>query len=140
MRKSGALEAAPKTTKWKSLFGFYREDEALSIVKGQGVPLAPIEEQSLSKRIHDAIAYVNALESRTDQAINVQEIPPNEFGERGRNLESDPTFREHMIGMTKHCFAIVDLDDLRLYQPNLNLELLSESNKGLLNLTTCKDC
>jgi hypothetical protein len=129
MIESALLGLPPKFSIWKSLFGFYTEDEAMTIIKSQGIPLDSTEEQSLAQQVRFAIVHVQSLKNRKALAPQIMEIPKVVIEERRKKLEEEPTFREHLIGVRESSLASVELDKLHAFQPNLNMEYVEYLTK-----------
>ncbi len=106
---------------WKSLLGFYGENDALNIVRSQGIPLEPSEEESLKHAIKDAVEYVAQISGRKNLKPEIKEIP-NEHQQRLAKVQDEPTFKEHLAGIQDHSFGFVEIEKLHCFQPNLNME------------------
>ena len=107
------------------MLGFFNEAEAINIIRSQGIPLAPEVEAKLSQDIRRAIEYVSVLRGREGLMPRIRSITEGDFAERQSKLTSDPTFQEHLVGATHHSFAMVELEKLHAFQPNLNLEYVA---------------
>ena len=114
----------PGFSDWITLLGFFEEKEALNIVKSQGIFLEKEVEHELQGRIRKAIDYVRSLHGRDQITPRIEEIAEESFVKRAAELEADPTFREHLLGVTRHSFAMVELEKLHAFQPNINSDYL----------------
>ncbi len=104
---------------WQTLAGFWDEPTALNYARGQGVPLAAEEFEGLKEKIAKARDYVQGLPARTADNPVVQPFNESERGNL-KDLESEPTFREHLQGMKKWEYAWVELAKTVVFQPSLN--------------------
>jgi hypothetical protein len=129
LEASLVLEHHPQSADWITLLGFFSEIEATNMVKSQGVPLTPEAEAKLSGEIRLAIEYVSSLKGRRGLTPKIQRIAGGDFAERQPKLEADPTFQEHIMGITHHSFAMVEMEKLHAFQPNLNREYILRLKK-----------
>ncbi len=108
-------------SEWKSLLGFFSETEALGIVRSQGVQLDADKDRALSDKIAEAVRYVKSLAGRRSLSPEIRDMPHG-FDDRAKQLQGDPTFQEHTTGISDWSLALVELDKLHVFQPNLNVE------------------
>jgi hypothetical protein len=109
-------------TEAKSLLGFFTEAEAVNVIKSQGIPLEERKEQALTEQIREAIKYVKSLSGRKIVSPEISDIVPEELGNRGVELQAEPTFQEHLARMSGWSFSWVELEKLHAFQPNINPE------------------
>lgn len=115
----------PPKTKWKSLLGFFSETDALNIVKSQGILLSSDQEEALTRDVRRSVEHVKILQGRRDLAPKIGEIPAAAFKKRREDLENEPTFKEHLVGIDDYTFALVEPQNLHAFQPHLNLEYVN---------------
>ena len=116
------VELPFKTLKWKSLLGFFSEQDALNFIKSLAVPLSEANMQELSDRIREAIKHVSSLTGRNKIIPEICPISVGGFREREQKLRIEPTFSEHAIGMKELTFGMVEIKKCRAFQPNINLD------------------
>lgn len=119
----------PKRSKWKSLLGFLGRDQAITIIKSQGIRLEDKEEQDLVEQINKAVNYVNSLSGRKNLKPERKEVPSPSWPAREAKLRAEPTFQEHLIGMDEHSFAMVEIAKIHAFQPNLNPDYIERLRK-----------
>jgi len=112
---------------WLTLLGFLGEAEALQHIQGQGVVGVTTIEEWLEK-IRIARKTVSGLSGRLKVQPTVKELG-SEFNERFSQLRSDPTFAEHLAGMTSSRFAMVELAKIHSFQLNANVEYVGSRAK-----------
>jgi hypothetical protein len=104
------------------LLGFYQPDEALQLVKNQGVELVTPDDE-WKQQI--------ARARQTVESVKAQQVPSTalgplgtEYDSRVAKLRSESTFVEHLQGSASAEFAWVELPTLRSFQPQLNEEYI----------------
>jgi hypothetical protein len=107
---------------WSALLGFMTEQEALNYVHG-GIPNPITTDQEWLIEIGKARKCVSGLPARPESSPQADEIT-SQFLDHINKIQGEPTFQEHLIGMKAHRFVEVELDKLRCYQTNLNLEYI----------------
>jgi hypothetical protein len=113
---------------WLTLLGFMPEQEALQYVKSQMYD-ASINEATWLAQIRKANELVAGISNRADLRPDVMELGA-EFQDRTKQLESEPTFNEHMIGMKTKRFAFVEASKLHCFQIHLNSEYIDSLVKS----------
>lgn len=107
---------------WLTLLGFYLPEEALQLVKNQGVQQVTSDDEWKRKITIARRVVEDARQAR---------VPPpavEPLGElhadRIARLRAEPTFAEHLQGATGLDFAWVELARIRCFQPQLNEEYI----------------
>jgi len=95
------------------------------LATSQGVHLSDEEIEDLTARIRKAVEFVGRLEGRKDLKPEVRPIDEGRIEERRGKLESEPTFQEYLHAVSEHSLAEVEIEKLRAFQPNLNLEYVN---------------
>ncbi len=109
------------------MLGFLTEAEAIGSVKLQGVQLRPEQEAKLVENVKRAIAYTSSITGRKTVVPELRPIPSELIGNRETLLRNEPTFREHLIGMSEDfSIAQIEIAKLHAFQPNLNLEYVQK--------------
>lgn len=107
---------------WSTLLGFYDENFALQYVKNQAVDNLRSDDAWLAK-IRSAIYAVGRISDRLQLRPEIMPLD-SRFRERMEALEREPTFREHLGGMTSRSFAMVELASIHCFQVQLNSEYI----------------
>lgn len=131
MNEGTVLDLPLRASPWKSLFGFSTEAEAMTIIKSQGILIDSDKEKALSLQIRSAINYVSSLKGRKTVQPQIMKFPEMDIQDRRKQLEDDPTFKEHLVGVHEHSFASVEIAKLHSFQPNLNLEYVDRLKQGV---------
>ena len=106
----------------KSLLGFFTEAEAFNILKSQGIPFTPKQEEELNTKVREALKHASTIAGRRAVVPDVKEIPVQYMADREQRLRNEPTFAEHLIGMSGVSLSQVEIGNLHVFQPNLNMD------------------
>lgn len=106
----------------KSLLGFFTEAEAFNILKSQGIPFTPKQEEELNTKVREALKHASTIVGRRAVVPDVKEIPVQYMADREQRLRNEPTFAEHLIGMSGVSLSQVEIGNLHVFQPNLNMD------------------
>jgi hypothetical protein len=107
---------------WIGLLGFFKEIEA-SQVAANFDPEKHYNQSEFQRELNEAIEYVKGISGRQDMEPEVNEVNSSE---RTIKLKSDPTYKEHINGMTSDKIALVELEKLHCFQPFLNEEYVNK--------------
>ncbi len=122
----------PRYPEWRYLAGFATEQDAWTYVNGQGIVLSEDEQKDLREKIRRANATVSSLPDRAGIRPDVRPLPPG-ASDRIAKLEAEPTFKDHLQGVTSHEWGLVELSTLRCFQSNINLEYVQDLRKRAPN-------
>ena len=106
----------------KSLLGFYTEAEAFNIVKSQGFQFSPKQEEELNTKVREALKHVSTIVGRRAVISEVKEIPVQYMADREQRLRNEPAFASQLIDMSEFSLSQVEIGNLHVFQPNLNME------------------
>jgi hypothetical protein len=107
---------------WKSLLGFFTEAEAFNILKSQGFQFTIKQDEELNTKVREAMKHASTIVGRRTVVPDVKEIPVQYMADREQRLRNEPTFAEHLIGMSEVSLSQVEIGNLHVFQPNLNME------------------
>ncbi len=111
---------------WIGLLGFFNETEAVQMAMNFD-PDRKFEKTGFKKDLQEARTFVSKLTGRQTNMPEIREIgQSNTYKERIEKLESEPTFKEHLIGMKSYKFAMIELSNLHVFQPLLNEEYIEK--------------
>lgn len=114
-----------ETAIWRFLLGFYKADEALTIVKSQGLVTSPEQESDVRKRISEASTFVKGVGPRRPEDVKPSDVPGS-IRDHLTKLEGEPTFKECITGMDRWSWKLMELSELRTFQPSVNWDYVSK--------------
>jgi hypothetical protein len=104
------------------LLGFFTEAEAFNILKSQGFQFSPKQEEELNTKVREALKHVSTIVGRRAVISDVKEIPVQYMADREERLRNEPAFAAHLIDMSEFSLSQVEIGNLHVFQPNLNME------------------
>lgn len=104
---------------WLTLLGFMQQEEALKIIKTQNVTLI----DDWARLVRNARDVANQVSGRRGLRPEVKEMGAK-YHARLKQLEAEPTFRQHSAGMHSMGFALVELSKIHTFQTMLNAEYI----------------
>jgi len=115
---------------WLTLVGFLGSaSDALQTVKSQTPPKdSKTSDAEWLTLIQPALDFVNKLSDRENTTPQIRKLEPK-YDDRVASLQSEPTFQEHLVGVSQWQFAWIELAKLHCFQPQLNWEYLLQQEK-----------
>ncbi len=108
---------------WLALLGFEAEQDALRLIQDAG--FKNFSSDKWLHKIRSAISAVNKISNRRESKPEIKELD-KKYDERLTKLRNEPTFQEHLIGITSNKFALVELTKIHSFQKMLNMEYVNE--------------
>lgn len=113
----------PIPVPWMALFGFMSETEALDYVRRQGLQLSEAEIAEVRGKSKLARDYVDSTKARSSLRPQTQPFP-SKFDSHLDAVRKEPTFQEHLAGVTDSQFVMIELGKVVAFQAYLNCEYL----------------
>ena len=110
---------------WKSLLGFFQEDEAMNIIKGQEVVLEDQKQEQLKTQIKSAREYVSTISGRPHLIPRTEPIP-DYFAPHRANIQKEAIFPKYLSGFDEWKFTMTEMSKVYSFQANINLEYIQE--------------
>lgn len=118
----------PIAVTWKVLLGFMTESESSEYATRQGLQLSEAELKEVQQKARAARDYVRKLPARSNRTPEISDMPTTAKSHL-EALSSEPLFQEHLVGIPKWQFAMVEVEKLISFQTNLNMEYIEELRK-----------